>query len=280
MKQTDVRDLGDRYDVLLIDAYGVLVDASSATPGAAAWIAELNYFRKPYFIVTNDASRLPESCAARFKKLGFDIPREQIVTSGLVLEKYFAEHELRGAGCLVLGTEDSLEYVRRAGGEVVPLLGGAHEDVRAIVIADENGFPTLDGLDAVLTLIDRKLERGEPLALVTPNPDLIYPSSGGGWGLAAGSFAKMLEVALGARGHRVHFERLGKPNRFIFEEALRRAHCPKDQAVMIGDQLETDIRGANGAGIASALVMSGVAKHPAGELPAEIRPTYLLTDLS
>lgn len=280
MKKTNVRDLGDRYDVLLIDAYGVLVDASSATPGAAAWIAELNSFRKNYFIVTNDASRLPETCAARFKSLGFDIPREQIVTSGLVLEKYFAEQGLRGAGCVVLGTEDSIEYVRRAGGEIIPLLAGDHQTVRAVVVADESGFPAFDGLDAVLTLIDKKLERGEPLSLVTPNPDLIYPKSGGGWGLAAGSLARMLEVALSARGHQIHFERLGKPHRFIFEEALRRARCPKDQAVMIGDQLETDIRGANAAGIAGALVMSGVAKHPAGELPPELRPRYLLTDLA
>lgn len=125
----------------------------------------------------------------------------------------------------------------------------------------------------------RKLDRRSPLALLVPNPDLIYPKGDEGYGVAAGSIANLIAEAVGARGHRAELVRLGKPHAPIFAEALRRAACPSDQVVMIGDQLETDIRGANAAGIASALVTSGVAQLPRGEIPAEIRPRYLLAGL-
>jgi HAD superfamily hydrolase (TIGR01450 family) len=279
MRLTTVRYLIDHYNVVLLDAYGVLVDASSAITGAPELIAELNSKNKQYFVVTNDASRLPETCAARFRGLGLPIPADRILTSGMVLEEYFVEHHLQDAGCVVLGPEDSLEYVRIAGGEIIALPAEDHRAVQAVIIGDESGFATLEGLDAVLTLIFRKLDRDEPIALLLPNPDLVYPKSGDRYGLAAGALAAMIEQALTARGHRAEFERLGKPYRPLFDEALRRAACPSDQVVMIGDQLETDIRGANAVGIAGALVTSGVAKLPEGELPAEIRPRYLLTGL-
>jgi ribonucleotide monophosphatase NagD (HAD superfamily) len=71
--------------------------------------------------------------------------------------------------------------------------------------------------------------------------------------------------------------RLSKPAR---RSSPKRCDCLSfDQVVMIGDQLETDIRGANAAGIASALVTSGVAQLPKTEIPSEIRPRYLLAGL-
>lgn len=61
--------LAARYPVLLLDAYGVLVHSTGVLPDAAARIAYLNRTGKTYFLLTNDASRLPaaadRSCASR-----------------------------------------------------------------------------------------------------------------------------------------------------------------------------------------------------------------------
>ena len=54
----------DRYDAILFDAYGVLVHGSGAMPGAAELLDRLNREGRPYFIVTNDASKLPATAAA------------------------------------------------------------------------------------------------------------------------------------------------------------------------------------------------------------------------
>ena len=117
--ETNVAALLRRYDALLFDAYGVLVHSAGALPGAAELVDRLNTAGKPYYILTNDASKLPTTAAARYQGYGLAIDAERIITSGLLLEHHFAAHHLAGARCVVLGTEDSRRYVSGAGGEIV-----------------------------------------------------------------------------------------------------------------------------------------------------------------
>lgn len=60
----------ERYDVLLFDAYGVLVHGAGALPGAVALIQRLNRIGHPYYLLANDASRLPETAAKRYRGFG------------------------------------------------------------------------------------------------------------------------------------------------------------------------------------------------------------------
>lgn len=282
MQSTTTAELIEKYRVFLLDAYGVLVDANRGLPGAAQFIAALEAASRPYFIVTNDASRSPETCSARYHALGVPIPAERVISSGFLLQPYYLENNLQGAGTVVLGTEDTRGYVKKAGGEIIPLPADNYRDVRVLVVGDEAGYSLLEALDASLTLLYRKLDRDEAIDVLVPNPDLVYPKSDERYGIAAGSFATLLENALQARAHhdRARFVRLGKPHAPIFAEALRRAACPIDQVVMVGDQLHTDIRGANAANIASVLVTSGIGRRPTQDIAAEIRPTYVLETLT
>ena len=209
---------------------------------------------KPYYVLTNDASALPETRAARYKKVGLNVDAERIITSGSLLKGYFAEHDLSGARCVVLGTEDSAEYVRSGGGKVV----SAADGFDVVVVGDQAGFPFVNGVNAVLTELFRMIDAGDAPLLVLPNPDLVYPSDDG-FGMASGSVALIIEVALRQRYPEqggLEFARLGKPNGAIFEEAFRRTGTM--DMVMLGDGLETDIRGANAFGIDSVLVAGGV----------------------
>ena len=65
---TTVAALLERYDGLLIDAYGVLVDGRGLLPSAAALLAELGRRGTPFAIVTNDASRSPATYVARLAR--------------------------------------------------------------------------------------------------------------------------------------------------------------------------------------------------------------------
>ncbi|HEY8550374.1 MAG TPA: hypothetical protein VIL35_10490, partial [Vicinamibacterales bacterium] len=183
-----------RYDGLLFDAYGVLVHGVGPLPGAVAAIDRLNRAGTTYFVVTNDASKLPETAARRYARFGLKIPAERIITSGVLLDAYFAEHGLAGARCAVMGPPDSEEYVRRAGGHVVP----TGEPFDVLVVGDESGFPFLETADVLLGTLYRLLDAGRRVHLVLPNPDLIYPTLDG-FGFAAGSIAAMFEGALRLR---------------------------------------------------------------------------------
>ena len=264
------------YSVILLDAYGVLVDTRGALPGAPNLIEKLNRMQKPYFILTNDASKLPETSARLYRKFGLDIAPERIITSGTLLKDYFKTNRLIDARCVVLGPEDSVRYVEAAGGQQV----SEREGFDVLVLADEAGFPFLETIDAVLTALFHKLDRRETVHLILPNPDLIYPKADNGFGITSGCIALMIEAALRLRypnRDQLGFARLGKPHAAIFKKALRLSGT-RDM-VLIGDQLETDIRGANKFGIDCVLVHSGVTQISASELPRPIRPTYRLAAL-
>lgn len=275
-RKITTEELIARYPVLLLDAYGVLVNSTSALPGAAGLIDELNRSGKPYYLLTNDASKLPQTAASRYQGYGLQIVPERIITSGGLLKNYFKTHNLSGARCAVLGPEDSVQYTRDAGGEVVSPAGGF--DV--VVIGDEAGFPFIETVDMVLTELFHKIERREQFNLVLPNPDLIYPKADRGFGITSGSIALIIETALRLRypgRPDLCFERLGKPNADIFKEALRRSGT--ENMVMIGDQLETDIRGAKSFGLDSVLVGTGIADPRAADMPADLQPTYCMPSI-
>ena len=277
LREITIEKLIERYSVLLLDAYGVLVHKSGALTGAPQLIAELNRAKKPYYILTNDASRLPRTMAERFHKFGLAISPDRIISSGSLLNDYFAQNQLAGARCVVLGPHDSARYVEMAGGKVV----SPTNSFDVLVIGDEAGYPFLENVDCVLTGLFNKLDHGDAVRLVLPNPDLIYPKTGSDFGITSGSVALIFEAALMQRypaAPQLHFERLGKPHAAIFEEALRR--CGTNDMVMVGDQLETDIRGANNFGIDSVQVGTGVTKTTLGKISANLRPTYTMHSIT
>jgi ribonucleotide monophosphatase NagD (HAD superfamily) len=115
---------------------------------------------------------------------------------------------------------------------------------------------------------------------VLPNPDLIFPAGADGFGFAAGAVALMFEAALARRYPQrpeLRFVRLGKPEPHLYEQAMR--SLGTRNAVMVGDQLETDIAGARSAGIDSALIATGVSGMDLGSVDPALRPTFWMPSL-
>ena len=277
------RDLLDRYAGILLDVYGVLLDASGPLPGARELIAELARRGTPYAIVTNDASRSIATYVQRFAKFGLPIAAEHIVTSGSLLPGYLAP--LVPTRVCVLGTADSEEYVRASGCELVPLTAGLELDVLAV--CDDAGFEFLPGMEWAFSAVVRAIEAGRAPKLVLPNPDLVYPKSPGELGFTAGAMALVIEAALERRfGRPFVFDRLGKPEPHLFIEAANRLGLERARLVMIGDQLETDIAGARAAGCDAAL-LAGISRWEESRAldehtttdASQLAPTWLLDKL-
>jgi ribonucleotide monophosphatase NagD (HAD superfamily) len=263
----------DRYDGLLLDAYGVLVDERGLLPGAAALLAELSRRTMPFAIVTNDASRSRATWAARFAGYGVAVDAANIVTSGSLLPAYFRDRGLAGARTCVLGTDDAFAYVREGGGVPIALARGMELD--ALAVCDDSGTPFVEGIELAFSAVVRAVHGGRTPALVLPNPDLIYPRGGGEYGFTAGAMALLIEAALARRfpARGLRFDHLGKPAPHLFAEAQRRLGTTR--VVMIGDQLETDIAGARAAGIDAAL-LAGVSRW---DPTSAIAPSYLLATI-
>ena len=279
---TSVSSLIERYDSLFFDSYGVLVDGIDALPGAVDLVERMNAGDENYFVVTNDASVSIDSRVEWFRARGFEIPAERIVNSGSLIAGYYSQHRLQDRPTLVLGTPDARDYVAGAGGRLVEMDSATEPDV--VVVAHNEPYDWKSTLEKLLDLLARRYRQNNPIKLVLPNPDFLYPNGPGSFKYGAGAFVDLLEQGL----HRLHgpdealtVTRLGKPYLPIFKEAIRRAGT--DNAVMIGDQLETDILGANRAGIASAVVTTGISRRSRpGEFDGvadELTPRHILTSL-
>lgn len=268
-------ELARRFEVLLLDAYGVLNHHEGALPHAAAFLQHLNSAGVRYYIVTNDAARLPETTSLRLAEMGLQVPSERIISSGTLLSQHFAQCGLVGQDCVVLGTDDSCRLVERAGGR----LKAPGADAPVLVLCDELGFDFVEAMDSCLSRLLHRLDRGLPVHMVAPNPDIIYPKSGWEFGFTAGAMALIMEAALRLRypgRDDLRFIRLGKPNAPIFLEALTRAGTA--DVVMVGDQLGTDILGANRQGIPSALLTTGLSSLEDCEAQ-QIWPTFVVPSL-
>jgi HAD superfamily hydrolase (TIGR01459 family) len=271
---TTIDALLQRYDGFLVDAYGVLVDSSGPLPGAAAFLNRLQAEHKPFVVLSNDASRLPETAARRYRGFGLPIDPDHMLTSGSLLAPYFEQQDLTGSHCIVLGPADSRTMVERAGGVVVDF----DDDRASVFIAcDDAGYDFLPAIESTISTALRRLDRGEPVQLLLPNPDLTYPKSKGEVGLTSGSVAMLIEAALRVRygDETPTFIALGKPNPPIFEAGCHRLGLDRNRVVMLGDQLGTDIQGATGFGVDSVLVGTGLGRIQ----PGHTEPTWTLPHL-
>ena len=272
-----ILDIINKYDAVFLDAYGVLVDGSGPIAGSAEFIRQLKQSQKAYLMVTNDASRQHSSISKRLASFGIDISENKIISSGSLLKPYFEKQEMIGAKTCVLGTTESHEFAVTAGGVLVDPISEPEFDL--LILADEAGYPFIETVDAVVSHLIQMFDKGTIPRLVLPNPDLLYPKAPQACGLAAGSIALMIEAALSLRygdGPQYKFDRLGKPHSMIFEMAC--AQLETQNVLMIGDQLHTDVLGAQNFGIDSLLVLTGLTKQ-APEENSQFKPSYVFDNL-
>jgi len=253
-------------DVALFDLDGVVYKGEGAIPHAIESInAAASTVRVGY--LTNNASRTDASVAEHLSSLGLTVAPEDVVTSpqaGIrVLKSLIAD----GSTVMVVGGEGITYELEKAG----YVVSRSALDSPAAVI---QGFAPTVGWEHLAEASFALHERdGEPeVPWVATNTDWTIPVARG-IAPGNGTLVSAVHTAIG---------RLplvaGKPELPMFEVAQDRFGAKN--AVVVGDRLDTDILGANRAGIPSILVLTGIdqAKQVLAAVP-EQRPRYILTDL-
>ena len=254
MREQSFDEISDAYPVLFLDAFGVLRDSDGLIPGSLDVIDRLRARGKDIYILTNDASRSPEELSrvyvdAEARQL---IPADRVISSGMLASEHLAQHVQSGQ-VAYLGSENSAEYIRSAGLAPVPIEACTEETtLAAIALLDDEGFNWMEGLNRALNLL-----RAEPLPVVVANGDLAYPAKGGLEAVAIGSLAGLLEKILDT-----DFVHCGKPGEVMFSKAFEKAKedhpgLRRGDVLMVGDTLQTDIKGGRDFGLDTLLVLSG-----------------------
>ncbi|MFC4224876.1 HAD-IIA family hydrolase [Lysinibacter cavernae] len=253
-------------DLVLADLDGVVYKGPAALPHAVESLnAAAESVRVAY--ITNNASRTDATVATHLSDLGLNVAPSDVVTSPQAAVTLLAELVPAGSTVLVVGGDGLVVEVERAGFTVTR----SADDAPAAVIqgfAPEVGWTQL--AEAAFALAAPEGETGIPW--VATNTDWTIPVARG---LAPGN-GTLVSAVHTAVGRLPVFA--GKPEVAIFDEAFQR--FGSRNALMIGDRLDTDILGAQRAGIRSVHVMTGVDR--AKQLLAAdktMRPDFILGDL-
>ncbi|MCU1570999.1 MAG: HAD-family hydrolase [Naasia sp.] len=257
----------DGVDVLLADLDGVVYTGPDAIPHAVESLeaAARSGIRVGY--ITNNASRSDRVVAEHLAGFGLHVEPADVVTSPQAAMRLLADLVPAGSLLLVVGGEGLVTEVERAGYRVTR---AAADGPAAVVqgFAPEVGWRELAEASFALAR-DRD---GNGIPWVATNTDWTIPVAGG-IAPGNGTLVSAVHTAVG-----ILPQVAGKPERAIFDEAVRRFGATSP--LFIGDRLDTDILGARRAGIASVHVLTGidVAKQLLAA-PSDSRPDFLLEDL-
>ena len=259
----------DDVDVILADLDGVVYTGHQAIEHAVESLNRVQQTKRVGYI-TNNASRTDVQVGDHLRELGLTLVTEDVVTSPQAATALLTTMVSPGATILVIGGEGLRDEVIKAGFIVTE---SANDNPAAVVqgFSPDLGWKHLAEASFALNARD---EKGELLnsPWVATNMDWTIPVERG---IAPGNGTMVSAVHLAVGRLPVV---AGKPEVPIFEEAMRRFDTRN--VLFIGDRLDTDILGANRAGIPSAVVLTGIDR--AKQLlaaPEGSRPTYILGDL-
>lgn len=254
--------LARRYDTALLDLDGVVYRGADAVPHAVSALLSAAELGMRLTYVTNNASRTPEAVAEHLVRLGLPATPADVVTAAQAVARMIAESVPAGAKVLAVGGEGLMVALRERG--LVPV-ASADEDPAAAV----QGYKPTTSWEE-LAEIAYAVERGVPW--FAANTDLTMPTARG---IAPGNGALVTAVAKACGG----WPRIaGKPEIALHRETMIRTDAKRP--LIVGDRLDTDIEGANRAGVDSLLVLTGVTtRAEAQAAEGTHKPTYIAEDL-
>jgi 4-nitrophenyl phosphatase len=246
-------------DGLIVDMDGVLWHSDTPLPGLREFFEFLRGASIRFMLATNNSSLMPEQYSGKLARFGVEVACDRVLTSAQATSAYVASASSPGTRVYVIGG-DGIRSALQADGLVL-----ADTDVEWVVV----------GWDRELTW--RKLETASLLIhrgarFVGTNPDRSYPTERGP---APGNGAQLaaIEATTGVSPIVV-----GKPEPWLYEQAVARLGSSPATTAVVGDRLETDIAGGIRAGLSTILLLSGIAsRNDAARSPW--RPDIVLHDI-
>lgn len=252
-----------QYDVLLADLDGVVYEGKHAIDHAVDAINSIQASGVQVGYVTNNSSRKPETIAEQLSGFGLSVEPSSIIGSALTGAELLSTLVPKGSKILVVGGEGLRSRVEEFGFQVVDS-------------ADDNPAGVIQGFSPDVAwkhLAEAAFAIQRGAKWVATNSDWTLPQDRG---LAPGNgtLVSAVHTAVGQLPVVA-----GKPEPAIFHTAIK--HFGASSALFVGDRIDTDIVGANRAGLDSALVMTGVStrKELLG-IDAKGRPTFILSNLA
>lgn len=239
---------------VLCDIGGVLYVGDTSIPGAIEALVRIKS-RYSVRFVTNTTQKTAQQVVEALRLMGFDIAEDEVLTALDVTKLFLKNHDSRG---FYLLTDDATAFFDDLN-EI--------ERQHYVVVGDAQENFTYERLNKAFRL----LQSGSELIAVAKNryfKDNDYQLS-----MDAGGFVSALEYASGKKAHII-----GKPSHDFYRLACSSMNVEPAECLMIGDDIESDILGAQEAGLKTLLVKTG--KFVVQDLESGIMPDFIADSIA
>jgi len=249
----DLKNLRDKKG-FICDMDGVIYHGNKLLGGVAEFVDWLKANDKRYLFLTNSSERSPLELKQKLERMGINIPEANFYTSALATAKFLSVQS-PGCSAYVIGAPGLHNALYDAG----VTMNDVNPDY--VIIGETRNY----NYESISNAISFVLKGAR---LIGTNTDLTGPSE---TGLipACRSLIAPIELATGRSAYFV-----GKPNPLMMRTGLRMLGVHSEDAVMVGDRMDTDIVAGVETGLDTVLVLSGVtAREGVGAFP--YKPTYI-----
>lgn len=239
----------------IIDMDGVIYHGNKLLPGVTDFLAWLEKSGKNYLFLTNSSERTPKELHEKLKRLGINVGEDHFYTSALATASFLA-NQLPNGSAYVIGDAGLIHALYSAGYSI----NNVNPDY--VVVGDTHSY-NFERIELAVNLVIKGAK------LIGTNPDASGPIETG-ITPSTKALVSPIEIASGRKAYYV-----GKPNPLMMRIALKRLGVKREEAIVIGDRMDTDVRCGLESEIDTLLVLSGIATlESLDQYP--YRPRYVL----
>ena len=237
MKNDDIQYIRSKNG-FIIDMDGVLYHGNMLLPGVRDFVNWLKEEKKKFVFLTNSSERTPKELKEKLHRLGIDVDTTVFYTSALATAMFLAGQKPKGSAFIIgeAGLINALYNVGYTMNNVDP----------DFVVMGETRTYSYEKIEHAVNLVLQGAR------LVGANPDLTGPIEGG---IAPATKSLIAPIEL-STGRNAYF--VGKPNPLMMRNALKKIQCTREESIIIGDRMDTDIVAGIESEIDTCLVLSGI----------------------
>ncbi|MBL0345723.1 HAD-IIA family hydrolase [Candidatus Villigracilis affinis] len=235
---------------LILDMDGVIWKADAPIGDLPSTFKRIRERGLKFVFATNNGTKTPEEYQQKLAELGVDIDPSQVVTSAMGIAFMLAQKYPRGTKIFMIGEDGIRVALEEKGFEILSVENAPQAQAFVMGIDRSINFQKV----AEATLLVRA---GIPF--YTTNTDKTFPTPRGEIP-GSGAWISVIQTATN-----VEPIIAGKPFPFLMELSLKKLGTRKDETLVVGDRLETDIAAGQSVGCPTALVLSGVSTKAQAE---------------
>jgi NagD protein len=239
----------------ICDMDGVIYHGNMLLPGVKEFVEWLHTEKKKFLFLTNSSERTPQELQDKLKRLGIKVDKSHFYTSALATAAFLSSQTPNGSA-FIIGEAGLINALYNAGYTMNNI------DPDYVVMGETRSY-SYEKIEHAVNLVIKGAR------LIGTNPDISGPIEDG-IAPATKALIAPIEIATGKKAYYV-----GKPNPLMMRIALKKLDCIREDTIIIGDRMDTDIISGIESEIDTCLVLSGITKRESiNSFP--YRPHYIL----